>query len=774
MTISHNVNQSLIRKVKRHDRIAHWVITLAGITIIASVVAILLLIVSVTLPLFRGARAEVKAKTALPDELSAKDVLSLGVDFVELGEYAGNNSLTAYILTRDGTFTFFDLLSNRSASEPQEKTTSDHLTGFATNYVVLGHEQAAPPGGSKAKTLSFVERFAGSMFSLLWSDGAMSLVEAELTPQFDETGHRSIKHEVHTLAELPPEGDVPPVRALVRRSEDGTTSCVRLLPNNKISITQKTVIENLLGDAETKFYHISIGDDIPGQISAMTMDRAGKTLYAGTTNGCLMRWELSNNGRIDYCEVVRAFRDDRTITSLAMVFGDASLAVGDSNGEVTAWFEIRNENAKKLRLIHRLSKHEQAVNDILPSNRDKSLLSLGGEGSVNLDYTTSGKHLLTIAGTDSLSKIGYAPRGNALIGLDNRNRLVVWKIDCPHPEISLGTLFGKVHYEGYTEPAYKWQTTGDEPKFSLAPIIFGTLKSTLYAMCFAVPLAIMSAVYVSHFTTPVFKRAVKPIVEIMAAAPSVVIGFLILLWLAPLMGKWLVAVFAGMVTLPVAFIVFMILWRQIRKFDWTKRLEHGYEFLVLIPVIAIGAILAVWISHPLEVLLFQGNFRQWLFDVTRKPYDPLNSLVVAFGLGFAIIPIIFSIAEDALSNIPHNLTAASLVMGASRWQTLWRIILPSASPGIFAGVMIGFGRAVGETMIVFMATGNTPILDPSPFNGFRTLSANIAVEITEAPVNGTLYRVLFLCAVLLFLLTFLLNTMAELVRQHLRKRYGRY
>jgi phosphate transport system permease protein len=148
--------------------------------------------------------------------------------------------------------------------------------------------------------------------------------------------------------------------------------------------------------------------------------------------------------------------------------------------------------------------------------------------------------------------------------------------------------------------------------------------------------------------------------------------------------------------------------------------------------------------------------------------------VVAFGLGFAIIPVIFSIAEDALSNIPHNLTAASMVMGASRWQTLWRIILPSASPGIFAAIMIGFGRAVGETMIVFMATGNTPILDLSPFNGFRTLSANIAVEISEAPVNGTLYRVLFLCAVLLFLLTFLLNTLAELVRQHLRKRYGRY
>ena len=115
-----------------------------------------------------------------------------------------------------------------------------------------------------------------------------------------------------------------------------------------------------------------------------------------------------------------------------------------------------------------------------------------------------------------------------------------------------------------------------------------------------------------------------------------------------------------------------------------------------------------------------------------------------------------------------------MAVGASRWQTAWRVILPSASPGIFAGVMIGFGRAVGETMIVFMATGNTPIMDWSPFNGFRTLSANIAVEIGEAPRDGSLYRVLFLCAVILFLITFLLNTVADVVRHHLRKKYGRY
>jgi phosphate transport system permease protein len=154
-------------------------------------------------------------------------------------------------------------------------------------------------------------------------------------------------------------------------------------------------------------------------------------------------------------------------------------------------------------------------------------------------------------------------------------------------------------------------------------------------------------------------------------------------------------------------------------------------------------------------------------------YDPQNCLIIAFGLGFAVIPIIFSISEDALSSVPYTLTASSMALGGSRWQTLWRVILPSASPGVFAAVMIGFGRAVGETMIVLMATGNVPRMDSSPFNGMLTLSANIAVEGPEAAQGGTLYRVLFLCAVLLFAMTFVLNTTAEVVRQRLRKRFGR-
>ncbi len=763
----HTINRALIRRAKRRDRIARWVITLGGVVVIAAVVAILLLIVSVTFPLFRGARAEITLTIPLPDQIADKAVLSLGVDLVQLDDRAGGDSLTAYILSSDGTFTFLDL------SEPGESPSPSPSAGSAAGYKVLGQHRARAPGAAPGPAIRFFERFAGSKYSLLWSDGSVSLVEAELIPQFDKLGQRSVKHDLKTRVSLPPEPGPLPAQALLRSSE-GAVTCVRLLPDNRLSVTRRVTTANLFGETDTTSHQLMIDEGIPGPIAAMTMDTAGKLLYVGTANGCLAYWEFGDDGRVDFHEVVPAFRDKRAVTSLALVHGEVSLAVGDAQGELTTWFEIRNESSRKLRQSRSLSKHEEAVCDIVPSGRDKSLASLGRDGTVRLDYVTSGSHLLTLAGDEPLAAIGYAPRGNAMIGFDRGKKLVVWQIDCPHPEVSWGTLFGKVHYEGYGEPAYKWQTTGDEPKFSLVPIIFGTLKSTCYAMLFALPLALCAAIYVSHFTTPGFKRAIKPIVEIMAAVPTVVIGFLILLWLAPLMGRWLVAAFAGMLTIPAAFVAFMLLWQGLRRYDWAKRVEHGYEFLVLVPVILLGGAVAVWAAGPLEALLFDGNLPQWLFDATRKPYDPLNSLVVALGLGFAVIPIIFSISEDALSDIPYNLTAASLALGASRWQTLWRVILPSASPGIFAATMIGFGRAVGETMIVFMATGNTPLLDLSPFNGFRTLSANIAVEIPEAPVNGTLYRVLFLCAVLLFLLTFLLNTAAEVVRQRLRKRYGRY
>ncbi|HKO21494.1 MAG TPA: ABC transporter permease subunit, partial [Candidatus Eisenbacteria bacterium] len=367
-----------------------------------------------------------------------------------------------------------------------------------------------------------------------------------------------------------------------------------------------------------------------------------------------------------------------------------------------------------------------------------------------------------------------APKADGLLVADGRGGWAQWQVDNPHPEITLRTVFGKVWYEGYAKPEYVWQSTGGtddfEAKFSLTPLIYGTLKGTFYALLFAVPLALLAAIYVSEFMHPAVKGYVKPVVEIMAALPSVVLGFLAGLWLAPMIER----VVPGLFMLPpvetVCILAAFAAWRRL-PLSIRARFKTGTEVFLLIPVVIVGAWIAFALGGLVEMTLLSGSYRGWLLSALGLTYDQRNSLVVGVAMGFAVIPIIFTIAEDSLANVPQHLRAGSLALGATRWQTALRIVLPTASPGIFSAIMIGFGRAVGETMIVLMATGNTPIMDWSMFNGFRALSANIAVELPEAPEGGTLFRVLFLAAFLLFCLTFAVNTIAELVRLKLRQRY---
>ena len=206
------------------------------------------------------------------------------------------------------------------------------------------------------------------------------------------------------------------------------------------------------------------------------------------------------------------------------------------------------------------------------------------------------------------------------------------------------------------------------------------------------------------------------------------------------------------------------------------RIRHGipdgWESALLIPVVVLSGWLAFTIAPVIENLFFAGDMRAWLSADLGITYDQRNALIVGFAMGFAVIPTIFSIAEDAIFTVPRQLSNGSLALGATPWQTMYRVVLPTASPGIFSGIMIGFGRAVGETMIVLMATGNTPIMDINIFEGMRTLAANIAVEIPESEVGSSHYRILFLAALVLFLFTFLFNTVAEIVRQRLRTKYS--
>lgn len=743
------MNEKFRIRAKRNDRIARWMITLGGMLVICSVVLILVLIAGTALPLFKTPQAEIFAKFPLPKE-PTQEVLALGVD-----EYLE----TGFFIDRQGRFNFFE-----------------NQQGLATD------QMATQPPGPENKVLQ-IESFGYMQFGLLWDDGSLSLERVIYKPFFDEDrgNRRTIEHTLKRDALFPATTTGLPVQSMGRVAEGGRKTRVDLLTDGQLLISQVAVSESLFGDPEEEFFSESVVVPAGASLTAMALSSDGTKLYAGTSSGRLLRWSLAEPGTAQLLDDLRAFDDQRTITALTLVFGDYSLAVGDDRGEVTTWFPVRieeNRAGKLLQRIHDLSSHDGTVVMIRPSLRDKSLLSLSDRGLLRLDHMTSERHLLTLGNHEPLTLYNFSTRSDGIIAMTSDQRAIIWQLDNPHPEVSWGTLFSKTWYEGYDAPEFVWQSSSGnddfEPKLSLTPLIFGTLKGTFYAMLFAVPLALLGAIYTSQFCRPSLRGIIKPAIEVMAAIPTVIIGFLAALWLAPLIEKSLGAVFMSIVFIPVGLIIAVIIWQALRRHEPVKRIERGYEFLAVIPVIIFSLAIAITLGPLAEDLLFDGNLKQWLFTETGTRYDPRNCIIIAFAMGFAVIPLIFTIAEDSLSNVPPALKAAALACGASRWQTVWRVILPSASPGIFAGTMIGFGRAVGETMIVLMATGNTAIMDLSIFNGMRPLSANIAVEIPEAPHGGTLYRTLFLSAVILFLMTFVVNTVAEVMRQRLRKKYGRF
>ncbi|MGM0415756.1 MAG: ABC transporter permease subunit [Thermodesulfobacteriota bacterium] len=751
------MDKKVLRKIKRHDRLAAIGIRSGGVLVIASVILILLLIGKEALPLFYPAEATLKQHIDLPAGTEEQDVLAVGVD-----EYLAR----VYLIDRDGTFTFLD-----AEAEGAVQKTIDVNRGI----------DAATDAGTEVVAVDAVNSSSGKrVYALQWSSGLVTLEQFRFKQQYDEDGKRfsTVTHE--RVAEYAPAAQAVTMVALSH--SDARTTLVRLFANQELEILQQVRDEDLFGNVSVEEYSISLQEIHPDSITALELDGAGTTLYLATEAGGLMRYSLQEPGAAEQLDKVQGFKDHRRITALEIMRGDISLAVGDAQGGVSVWFPAPTEdgggNDDSLRLIHSLSSHDAGIETLVASPRDRTLLSIDTDGSVKLDYSTSERHLLTMDKDSGVRQAALAPRGNGIIALHENGTINLWKLDNPHPEISLKSLFGKVWYESYSEPEWVWQSSsasGDyESKMSLTPLIFGTMKGTFYAMVFSVPLALLGAIYTSQFGSSRLRERIKPAVEIMAAIPTVIIGFLAALWFAPILEQKFPAFVLSFLVIPVFFVLLLIIWQPIRKSAWGKYIESGRELLVLLPILVLAGAVAFQLGPWLEASAFGGNFKQWLNDALGVRYEVRNSIVISFALGFAVIPIIFTMSEDALSNVPASHKAASMALGASRWQTVWRVILPSASPGIFAAIMIGLGRAVGETMIVLMATGNTPIMDFSIFNGMRPLSANIAVEIPEAPQGDTLYRVLFLSAVLLFAMTFVLNTAAEMVRHRLRKKYGRF
>ncbi|HEV8663837.1 MAG TPA: ABC transporter permease subunit [Candidatus Methylomirabilis sp.] len=720
------------------DRLARRLVGLGGGAIIASILAILLVIAAEVFPLFKAPTAT--PVTTVPAGTGGPP-LRAGVD-----EYRE----VAYVVTRAG-LQFVSLKEERLLPTPP-------LPGLGSASVVSA---STPRGGQLALGLS---------------DGRVLPVEILFTVSFPAGGRR-VDPELGAAEPLTADPNGRPVRLVAQVTAPSGPMTAAVVGPKDLILVLVTERKALIGPATREEARRSFALPVEGEITALALDGRGEDLFVGTSAGQIARLDLRDPSEPGVAEVLLAVgRAGVGVTALGFLIGDRTLVVGDAAGGVSSWQILPDDGGRRrLRKIHDFTPHGGPVVAFASSRRDKGFLTGDGSGTVHLHYGTTGATLLTArVEADQLRAITFAPKADGFVAADAAGRLAHWGLHNPHPEVTWRSLFAKIWYEGYPEPDHVWQSTGGtddfEAKLSLTPLIFGTLKGTLYALLFAIPVALLGALYASQFMHPTLKGIVKPTVEIMAALPSVVLGFVAGLWLAPMVEKVVPGLFLLPWVLAVLILLALALWR-LAPVTFRRRVRAGTEVFLLVPVILVGAWLAFSLGGLVESALLAGDYRGWLLRTLGLTYDQRNSLVVGFAMGFAVIPIIFTIAEDALSNVPPHLVAGSLALGATRWQTALRMVLPTASPGIFSAIMIGLGRAVGETMIVLMATGNTPVMDWSIFNGFRALSANIAVELPEAPEGGTLYRVLFLAAFLLFVMTFLVNTVAELVRLRLRRRY---
>lgn len=726
------------------DKLAAIVVGFGGVSVIFAIALIFFYFLYVVIPLFQSADQEQLGAYPLPAD---GQVLALGMEEqTEVGVIVRDNPGVDFIKTETGEI----ISSFRFPVDEDVAVTSYTQTNFDRSSILYGLSN----GTALAVQLKFDVTYPDDK-RLITPEIIFPLGEQPL--EIDEQGF--------SLTKI----------AYQENSDEATV--VALTENTRLLLVNLAKSTSLLSD-EVSIEKTLLEMSLPGHaIDYILLGKEQRTLYLASAQGQLSIYDVSDKSEPRLKQQL-TLTHGTTITSLRFLTGDLSLLVGDSKGRISQWALVPDENytQKLARLRQFDGELKGQITDIAIEPGRKGFLATDDRGYVGLFHSTSERTLLVDKLSESpIRHAVMAPRANAILLLNEEAQLQFVEIDNEHPEVSWKALWGKVWYESYAQPEYIWQSSSAsddfEPKLSLMPLTFGTLKAAFYAMLIAIPLAIFGALYAAQFMRPKMRQVVKPTIEIMEALPTVILGFLAGLWLAPFVETHLPGIFMMLLVLPVGILLASWLWERLPEVI-RHAVPEGWEAALLLPVVLIMVLLSMWLSPLMEQVWFDGNMRSWLSNDLGIGFDQRNAIVVGLAMGFAVIPTIFSIAEDAIFGVPKHLSNGSLAMGATTWQTLTRIVLPSASPGIFSGVMIGLGRAVGETMIVLMATGNTPVMDFSPFEGLRTLSANIAVELPESEVASTHFRVLFLAGLVLFMFTFVVNTAAELVRQRLRQKYS--
>lgn len=739
---------SITQRRAFYDAFARHGIAVGGISVIVAIALIFFYLFYVVVPLFFP--ADVRQAGIYPVSVDTQTTQGVGVylGLEELGEVATR-------VRDDGVVDYFNAADGR----------------------LLGNDRLPLPAGVQVTSVAMGQP-GNRVVALGLSNGQALVTQYQFRISYPD-GRRTVTPTLtfpfgEPLIDVDPLGR--PVTHFAVRHADSDLGFAAVLDNRLLRYVAFDKTVNMMTDEVQVERAFESDGVLPDAARFLLLGPNLANIYVADASGFVSYFDSSQPESLTRVQRIRVVPKGREITQMRFLLEGISLLIGDSEGGLAQWFPVRDaSNRYELAKVRNFDPMAGAITEILAEPRRKGFLAGDSQGNLGLYHTTSHRtlyHDRLMAGPIRL--LAVSPRSKVVLAENDADQIAVADIDNEHPEISWSALWGEVWYESYPEPSFTWQsssaTTDFEPKFSLVPLTFGTFKAAFFAMLVAVPLGIMGAVFTANFMSAGMRRYVKPTIEIMEAMPTVILGFLAGLWLAPFLEANLPGVAAMLICLPVGMFIAALIWSRLPQV--ARNVTEGWEAALLIPVVILIGVVAVSLSQPMEQWFFGGDLRLYLTQELGINYDQRNSIVVGLAMGFAVIPTIYSISEDAIFSVPRHLINGSLALGATTWQTLVNVVMPTASPGIFSALMMGLGRAVGETMIVLMATGNTPVMDMSIFQGMRTLSANVAVEMPESEVDSTHYRVLFLAALVLFMLTFVFNTGAEIVRQRLRKRYG--
>ncbi len=734
------------------DATARYGVVAGGLSVIFAVVLIFFYLLYVVYPLFISASAEPVSTYAVPDQALGNTVLLEVEEQNEMGARFTDSGQVIFFAAATGK-----TLSTQAVAIPEGVRITSFAQGNPLNEGVV-------------------------IYGL--SDGRAVVVKHQYKVTYPDNVRMITPSLKYPLGEQPlvvDDSGAALEKIAVKAGDNATTIVAKTADSpqgaGKIRLVNFQKEQSLFADEAALTRTDSVLEQSAAGIADILIDKEEANLYLISGDGQLGFYDINDKSKPTLKQQQNVVDAGQKMTSVAFLNSGLSLMIGDSSGLVAQWSLVKDKsNHPAMQKIRAFKVSDKAVLAISAEQRRKGFLTIDADGVAGIYHSTAERQMIKEKVSNALPLAAVlSPRANALLVQSTDGNMHFWRIDNEHPEVSIKSLWQKVWYESYPKPAYVWQSSSAnsdfEPKYSLTPLVFGTLKAAFYAMLVAMPLALMGAIYAAYFMAPRMRQYVKPTIEIMGALPTVILGFLAGLWLAPFMEEHLAGFFAMLIIIPMGVMLFAFAWQFIPK-SIADNLSEGWDAAILIPVILFSGWFAFKVSVPLEAFLFHGTLRDWFKVELGIGYDQRNALVVGVAMGFAVIPTIFSIAEDAIFSVPKHLTVGSLALGATPWQTMTRVVLLTASPGIFSAVMIGFGRAVGETMIVLMATGNTPVMDLSVFQGLRTLAANIAVEMPESEVDSTHYRVLFLAALVLFMFTFVFNTLAEVIRQRLREKYS--